>query len=255
MTFEALGWQEFPPEPAVLNWIDHAAPSAQEASQDTARFDEWLRCGGTWFVGVDALPNDASGKVKNGPALKGAALDFAIKREGLLPLHRAQVSVIYPGYPKPMTGESEAAFRFRRYRDAAHVDGLLPIGPAKRRYLHEPHAFVLGIPLNASDAAPLVVWEGSHVIMQEAFAAALSGISPKEWGTEDLTEIYQSARKQCFERCRRSEIRVSLGGAYIVHRLALHGVAPWKDGETAQKKGRMIAYFRPQLPDIENWLR
>ena len=56
----------------------------------------------------------------------------------LKPYHKAQLSVIFPGYPKPRTGDSEAAFEYRRKRDAAHVDGLLPIG-VEKTYLVEPH--------------------------------------------------------------------------------------------------------------------
>jgi hypothetical protein len=57
---------------------------------------------------------------------------------------RAQVSVCYPGYPKPMDGETDGQHRFRRDRDAAHVDGLLGLGQPKRRFLKEPHQFILG---------------------------------------------------------------------------------------------------------------
>jgi len=254
MNFDALGWQRFAPEGTLKNWIDHAAPFAREAAQDTSQHSDWLRCGGTWFVGVDALPNDTLGRIGDGPALVGSALDFATDREGNLPLHRAQVSVIYPGYPKPMLGESDAAFRFRRDRDAAHVDGLLPVGPDKRRYLQEPHAYVLGIPLNASTASPMVVWEGSHKIMRDAFTSALAKVDPANWHTIDLTDTYQAARRRCFETCARREISVPLGGSYLIHRLALHGVAAWKDTDTAPTQGRMIAYFRPELSDIRHWL-
>ena len=78
------------------------------------------------------------------------------------------------GYPKPRKGESESAFRYRLNRDAAHVDGLLPVGAHRQRMLKEPHAYVLGLPLNesAAGASPLVVWEGSHVIMAEVFLTA-----------------------------------------------------------------------------------
>jgi hypothetical protein len=153
-----------------------------------------------------------------------------------------------------MCGESDAAFRFRRDKDAAHVDGLLPVGTDKRRYLQEPHAYVLGIPLNQCAAAPMVVWEGSHHIMRDAFKAALSGIDPENWAQTDLTDIYQSARKCCFETCNRREITARMGGSYLIHRLTLHGVAPWKNGDTCPDEGRMIAYFRPELTNIKNWL-
>ena len=57
-------------------------------------------------------------------ALGGTAYEFATHLFGSLALHPAQLSVIYPGYPKPRVGESEAAGRYRVKRDAAHLDGL-----------------------------------------------------------------------------------------------------------------------------------
>ena len=95
------------------------------------------------------------GRVAGGPPLAGAAMAFIRDGTGLaLPLHRAQVSVCYPGYPQPSAEESEAAYDFRRNRDAAHVDGLHGEGPEKRRYLKEPHAYILGITLTGSPPMP-----------------------------------------------------------------------------------------------------
>jgi hypothetical protein len=39
-----------------------------------------------------------------------------------------------------------------------------------------------------------------------------------------------------------------------VHRLCLHGVAPWAADATAPPEGRMIAYFRPMLRSVAAWL-
>lgn len=248
------GWRLFPFEQAVADWAAHARQVAIPRTQDMALFPDWLRCGGTWFVGVNLLPNDASGRLPGGPPLDGAAMDYLHAQAMMAPLDQAQVSVIYPGYPQPSSAESPAAHRFRRDRDAAHVDGLLPEGPEKRRHLREPHAFVLGLPLNAASASPMVVWEGSHEIMRAAFSARLDGIEPARWPETDLTETYHAARKQCFALCPRVEIRARPGEAYLIHRLALHGVAPWRDGDAASPEGRMIAYFRPELACIETWL-
>ena len=254
MSFDDHGWQVFAPEDAVAQWVAHARPYAVQAAADPANHPEWLRCGGTWFVGVDALGNDAEGQIEGGPQLKGAAVGFATNRYGKLPLHRAQVSVIYPDYPNPMDIESAAAFKFRRDRDAAHVDGLLPVGPKKRRLLQEPHAYVLGMPFSDATASPLVVWDGSHRIMAQAFRAVFEGVAPSDWATIDLTEIYRQARAQCFKTCERREIYVPTGGSYLVHRHTLHGVAPWKSGDFAPNEGRMIAYFRPEFPSPAKWL-
>ena len=107
-----------------------------------------MDCEGTWFIGVDALNNDPQGRVGQSGALSGLAMDFAIQQYGELPLHKGQVSVIYPGYPRPRHGESETAGRYRLKRDAAHVDGLRPMGPDRRRRVDEPHAWDTGHPLD-----------------------------------------------------------------------------------------------------------
>jgi hypothetical protein len=256
MSWLRAGWVVLPTEPAVQDWVAAARPVALEAAADPAAHAQGLRHGGTWFAGVDALPNDATGAVAGGPPLSGAALSVATGSSGPLPLHRAQVSVTYPGYPQQDASESDAAFRYRRTRDAAHMDGLLPIGPERRRYLREPHAFILGLPLTdaAPGAAPLVVYEGSQDIMRAAFRDLFHGAAPEDWPQIDATEAYQAARRACFDSCRRVEVRARPGEAILVHRLALHGIAPWAEGAEAAPEGRAIAYFRPCFPEISDWL-
>ena len=158
-------------------------------------------------------------------------------------------------YPKPRQGETKAGFTYRLTRDAAHVDGLLPVGAERRRMLREPHAYVLGLPLNTCDikASPMVVWEGSHLIMHKAFQAALNPYPAAQWSDIDLSDVYHAARREAFESCRRVAVHAEPGQAYAIHRLALHGVAPWQAGAHAPSEGRMIAYFRPELNDIEEW--
>ena len=255
--FTARGFLRFPADAEALAWARHAHPFAVAAAREPEGHAQWLRCGGTWFVGVDALPNDPQGLVAGGPPLAGAAMRFVTEDLGFrLPLHRAQVSVCYPGYPQPSPEESEAAYGFRLRRDAAHVDGLLPEGPEKRRYVREPHAYVLGITLTrqSPDAAPLTVWEGSHLIMSKMFAALFAGQPPEAMANVDVTDAYQAARRTCFETCRRIELPSGPGEAVLLHRHLLHGVAPW--GQTAEgpEEGRMIAYFRPEFPSIPDWL-
>ena len=208
---------------------------------------EW-RCGGTWFPGVNILPNDASGALAGGPPLGGAAVEFVRERLGPsgFAWDAGQLSICAPGYPRPGAGESAAAARFRRDRDAAHVDGLLREPPSTARRLGETHGFVLGLPLwgvAAAGASPMVVWEGSHEVMRAAFRAAFAGVAPERWGGVDLAEIYQQARRRCFETLRRVEVTAPVGGAYVIHRLALHGVAPWTAADGAPQ--RAVAYFRP----------
>lgn len=251
------GWQRFPFEARVETWAQTARHAALKRIADPVEQAKWLQCDGTWFVGVETLPNAADGSVTGSGPLRGTAYDSARKLFGPLPLHRGQVSVTYPGYPRPREGESEAAFRYRVKRDAAHVDGLLAMGPDRRRVLRERHAYILGLPLTDCDpgASPLVVWEGSHHVMRGAFARVLSDTPETKWPDMDLTDIYHAARNEVFETCQRMPLPARPGEAYLVHRLALHGIAPWAEGAEAPPEGRMIAYFRPELPaGTRDWL-
>ncbi len=251
------GWAWFPEEVTVADWAEAALDVAQERVQDPEEQRQWLQCDGTWFVGVDTLPNDTRGDVGASGPLAGEAFRAASDLYGVRPLHSGQVSVIYPGYPRPREGEGEAAFGYRLRRDAAHVDGLLATGPARQRMLKERHAYILGLPLTScsADASPLVIWEGSHRIMQAAFDTALGHLPEDEWEFQDLTETYQAARRQAFETCPRITLPAQPGESYLVHRHCLHGVAPWGDQATASDLGRIIAYFRPEFPaQCRDWL-
>lgn len=238
------GWQRIA-DPAIAKWAAAALPLAVAGLQAEVR-----RCGGTWAVGLELLGNDASG------AVGGCALPWQVLPLTRVPLHRAQVSAVYPGYPQPSVGESAAAFGFRLLRDAAHLDGLLPVGPERRRMVREPHGWILGIALNdcGAGAAPLVVWEGSHAVLRAALISALAGHPVASWGDVDLTEAYQAARGRVFATCRRVELPSRVGEAILLHRLSLHGVAPWVEGAPAPAEGRIIAYFRPLLGSVQEWL-
>lgn len=244
--FARRGWQRFGAEPAVAEW----AAAALESLKGRALDD--LRLGGTWDVGLEGLPNDEAGTV-GGVALRGSAI-VAARALGDLALHRAQVSTVLPGYPQPSPDES--AFAFRRDRDSAHVDGLLPIGPERRRMVREPHAWLLGLPLNrcGAGASPLVVWDGSHRIMARAFAEALGAVPEAERPFTDITDAYQAARREVFASCERIVLHTSPGEAVLLHRHAVHGISPWVDGAEAPAEGRIVAYFRPVLPSVGDWL-
>lgn len=247
----ARGWVKFPYEPALARWAQHADAAARAAEADEANA-AWRRCGGTWFVGVDALAPDAAGRLANGPPLAGAAIGAAKALIGAaFAFGRAQASVIHPGYPRADEEESASAFRYRLTRDAAHVDGLHRIMPGRRRRLLEVHGFILGLPLNEapSGAAPFSIWERSHEVMRDALKAAYAGAPAREWSNIDVTDAYQAARRTCFEMLPRVEIEAGPGEAYLVHRLALHGVAPWRAGAGR----RAIAYFRPDPFPTESW--
>lgn len=255
-SYADLGWQVFEPEPSVVTWAAAALPHARRALS-APEMSHWYQCENTWFVGLEALQNDALGRVGDSGPLTGRVVDFIAGSCGGWPaLHRAQVSAVFPGYPRPRVGENDAAFRYRKNRDAAHVDGIIGKGQAKRRFVEEPHAFVLGLPLNEAEAgaAPLVVWERSHHVMRRALQARLDATQGADLSTVDVTEAYQQARRECFETCRRVELHTPPGGAILLHRLALHGVAPWQSGASADS-GRLIAYFRPPMAGgVAQWI-
>lgn len=256
--FFTRGWCRFGYDAELKNWIEAALDAARATLADPDQA-KWLRYRGTWFAGVNALPNDAEGAVAGGGPLKGAAVEFIASELGLKDFawDAAQVSICYPGYPQPMDGESPGRARYRRERDAAHVDGLLPEGETRRRHLREHHGFILGIPMVDFDAAasPFVVWEGSHEIMRAAFAARFEGLDPRAWGEQDITDTYHAARERAFAECRRVELHARPGEAFLAHRLVLHGMAPWREGAVAGPDGRMICYFRPAPFGPAEWLR
>lgn len=245
------GWSVLPWDHARAAWAVAARQVALGILADPEQQTRWLRHGETWFVGVDVLPNDPDGSMRGVP--------FPRTGDGFPvfagPWHRAQLSVMYPGYPGRDPDESEAAHRFRRDRDGAHLDGLLAEGDGKRRHLREPHAFILGLPLTdmTVQSAPFVVWEGSQFVIARAFAAAFAGLAPSDWGGVDVTEVYRAARREVFATCARVVITARPGEAILCHRQAIHGVAPWGDAP-GPEGGRMIAWFRPILPQVEAWL-
>ena len=255
--FDRAGFRTFAPEEPVTRWVQSVLPAALACVHDPDLRARWLRAGGTWFVGVNALPNDSAGRVPGGPALSGAAMAFIRDRSelGALPLDKAQVSVVWPGYPRREAADTDASFRFRQTRDAAHVDGLQKQGG--KRVVSEPQAWILGVALTDADAgaAPLVVWPGSHHIIRRHLLTALADQPPSGWGNVDLTAPYQAARREVFASCPRLELPQKPGAAVVMHRLLLHGVSPWQDGARAPEQGRMIAYFRPERGEpVQDWL-
>lgn len=248
------GWCRFGFDPELAEWIDAVRGAALATITDPAHA-KWHRSGGTWFAGVNALANDERGRVGEGPPLGGQAIRAAQTLCGPVGLDKGQVSVAWPGYPQ-QDGESEATFRFRVNRDAAHLDGLHRVGPKDRRHLREYHAFLLGIPVTETNpgASPLVVWEGSHRMIGKMLKDVLAGLDPADWGDPDLTDLYAETRRGIFATCRRVPVHAKPGEAYLLHRHALHGISPWQAGATAPAEGRVIVYFRPDMPDRAAWL-
>jgi len=255
--FFAKGWRHFGHDPDLAAWVERALPHARGtvAAPENA---QWLRSDGTWFVGVNALPNDAQGRVPDGVPLGGEAVRFIRDALGFAEpaFERGQVSVCYPGYPRPMEQESPSAFAYRRDRAAAHLDGLHAEGPERRRYFREAHSFLLGIPMveASADASPFVIWEGSHEILRATLRTAFAGVASERLGEVDVTAAYHQARRRILAECPQVEIAARPGEAYLVHRLALHGMARWGDNASAGPDGRMIVYFRPILFGPQEWL-
>lgn len=249
------GWLRFPFDRSMKGWASAAKDDVAPAMADPA-FSHWHRHKSTWFVGVDALPNADDGSIAGHP-LSGPAINFIQDELGFDgPWHKAQISVCKPGYPQQDEGESDAQHAFRRNRDAAHLDGLKATGADKSRHLDEFHRFILGIPMNQTDegAAPFVVWEGSHEIMRAMLQRAFKDLPTSQWTAVDLTETYQECRRKVFETCPRVIVHAKPGEAYLCHRFAIHGVAPWADGASAEHHMRAIAYLRPAQEISPAWL-
>lgn len=246
------GYAVLPADPRVLRWVDAASQAGRDLLAGVETRAGALRHGGTWFVGVDALPNGPDGAI-GGVPLAGP-WEEVLDWPG--PWHPAQLSAVFPGYPGRDPGESEAAHGYRLRRDAAHLDGLLPVGPERRRHLCEPHAVLLGLPLNPASpgASPLVVWEGSHRMMGEALTRRLDGVPADRLADEDVTEAYGAARRAVFGACPRRELPLLPGQSVVVHRHMLHGIAPWRRGAWVRGSARMAAYFRPVFGDPARWL-
>ena len=250
MRFGADGISIIGPDQGIERWAAAARLACRDVVSDPKMVETWLQCEGTWFVGVDALPNDRFGGIGDVPFPQVLQDHFRGDK------HPAQLSIMYPGYPKPRAGESDAAFGYRVRRDAAHVDGILAIGPDRRRFVKEPHAYILGIPVTqcGQGASPMVIWRGSHHIMRAAFRDAFDGCDPADWSNIDVTEAYTAARNKVFETCDRDIVHVDVGCAYAIHPLMLHGVSAWEQGADAPEDGRIIAYFRPQLTSVVDWI-
>jgi hypothetical protein len=242
------GFTVFGHDARTARWAEAALGPARSVAGDPAlRGPEGLRHGKTWFVGIDALPNAADGSIAGAP-LTGPWQPHV----PILPLHHAQLSIIHAGYPKQDKGESDANHRYRRIRAAAHVDGLLPVGPARRRFAREYHAYILSVPLGDLRASPTVVWRGSQRIMQRALREAIGARDPAQ---VDITDAYTAARREVFETCEQVPLHIIRGQSALLHPFVLHGTAPWDDSRDPAGEGRMIAFFRPEcVGGAQQWL-
>jgi hypothetical protein len=92
----------------------------------------------------------------------------------------------------------------------------------------------------------------------------MRGATPNE---VDITEAYGAARRQVFDTIPPRPVHLPAGGAVLLHRHCLHGIAPWGDAKQAPEDAdlpssdlpgigscRAMAYFRPQLAQHAAWL-
>ena len=91
--------------------------------------------------------------------------------------------------------------------------------------------------------------------MQTLFAAKLGQLPPQDWPGLALTAGCHQARQTALRDCRRVAVHCRPGESVVVHRHALHGVAPWGQQAAAGPDGRMICCFRPELQHKQAWLR
>ena len=97
--------------------------------------------------------------------------------------------------------------------------------------------------------------EELEVVLTNEEASDFFDIDPKDWKNIDITKSYHKAREVIFESCKRVEIHAVPGESYIIHRMALHGVAPWDGRANSGKEGRVIIYFRPEADlGTSGWL-
>ena len=58
------GWEQFPFDINLYNWAIRGRQIASEKIHLLKEYKKELRCGGTWFPGVNFLSNDLYGNIK-----------------------------------------------------------------------------------------------------------------------------------------------------------------------------------------------
>ncbi len=268
-SFKSKGWCFLSKDIHTCRWIDAVKERICKKFEHAEYENEDFKSGFTWFAGVNFLANGPSGGVDGVPFSLKLWSELSTKfGSGIKYWDAGQVSICWRGYPKKDPLETEKSFKYRLNRFASHVDGLIPLGTKKRRFVNEFHAFILGIPIvnNRLDSAPLVVWEGSHVIFRNMFGKVFLNIPETEFCDMDLTEIYQQYRRKVFLTCRPKQVVPANNQLYILDRHLLHGVTPWKlDNDLAKwhyegqfgvnpLQGRIVVYFRPSYKDPIDWI-
>ncbi|MDG2355629.1 MAG: hypothetical protein P8L82_06390 [Paracoccaceae bacterium] len=251
-------------------WIKAAKANIRNKFRQKEYRDSDFRSGATWFAGINFLDNGIGGDV-DGISFSSVLWSQISGNFGVNIKYwdAAQVSICWQGYPGKDPSESEKSFKYRLKKYSSHVDGLIPIGPSKRRFAKEFHAFILGIPItnNRVDSAPLMIWEGSHKIFRNMFSKAFAGLSENEVSNLDVTEIYQKYRRKVFTTCPVKKVFSHNNQPYILDRHLLHGMGPWSaaiDDSLLQHRnnlfrinpmsGRIVIYFRPAYKNPLDWI-
>ena len=65
MLFGKTGYIEFGYDEQIAKWAECAKKKSSRILANPAHLQKWLQCEGTWFVGVDVLPNNSRGDFKN----------------------------------------------------------------------------------------------------------------------------------------------------------------------------------------------
>ena len=81
--FNQLGWGVFDNEASIRKWADYARTNVQERLLLKDFENGQLRCGGTWFVGVNFLNNNMLGGLDQ-IALEGQTIQAIAQRYGAM---------------------------------------------------------------------------------------------------------------------------------------------------------------------------
>ena len=268
--FNQKGWCFLDNDDQHHRWIEAAKANILYKFGKRKYTKRDFRSGNTWFIGTNFLDNGSDGNINGVSMSSGLWSQISGKfGQGVEYWDPGQVSIFWQGYPKNDSRETEKAFKYRLNKYASHVDGLLPIGPKKRRFAKEYHAFILGLPVinSMAGSAPLVVWEGSHIIFRDLFRRLYNRVSETELRNLDITEMYQKCRTKVFSTCPIRKIFSDHNQPYVLDRHLLHGVVQWKTNKMHSSKkcpndgiqfdplsGRIVIYFRPSYKSPMDWL-
>ena len=92
MLFGDKGYIEFKYEEQIAKWAEFAEKKGNEILGNPNQLAKWLQCEGTWFVGVDVLPNDSKGNFEE--VKFPHTFSSLMENINLKSYHKGQLSVI-----------------------------------------------------------------------------------------------------------------------------------------------------------------